>query len=248
MPVGWRTWAHSFAQKQKSEGMETRSGVELWEDPVASMPVGVHDFPDGQRALYGLQAVAGPAVGEFSSVIFGTLADDAILRSGGTDLAVQFITYRILVATLGVDPNVHGWANVGVSLYTPLNPPEPDPVANNTVNRFAFLRPRLPSPSAGVGRAIGIAGTAATQQSVVPLSPHFYAETSIGVPWPPSTTSLAQYGWNNPWPKTGRIDFNPPLIIPATQFIALTTSSIESPGIPVNLQLQASFFYREVSV
>lgn len=248
-PRGWASWGHSFYQRQNAQGTQQRSGVNIWEDPVSHIPVGVHDFPDIQRPLYGAQGVAGPQAAEYSTVMLGTLADDAILRTGGADLAVQKITYRILVAAFASPgPNAHAWANTAISLYTPLNLPEPDPVANNFAERVAFLRPRLPAPSAAIGRGRVLVGTAATQQSVVPLSPHFYAKTSIGVPWPPSLVSLANYGWNNPWPLTGVIDFEPALIVPATQFVALTTDSIEVPAAGVNLQLQVSFFYREMSV
>lgn len=260
MPTGWRNWAHSFALRQKSQGLQTRSGVEIWEDPVSHVPVGVHDFPDVQRPMYGIGGYIGPIANEWGTIMFGSLASDAIAREGGADLAIYSIEFRIILSTFStLNPN--GWANIGIAIYTPLNAPEPDPVLNNFGTNFAFLRPAQPSPNTPqVGRAVVLAGSNTSLQSVVaqvaqvgpPAVPAFVLAPTIAQDGHMGQATVTSNVASAPWAPSTTRTFDPPLIIPATQFIAFTPISPErwasTPTSGQNLQLQMSIFYREVSV
>lgn len=230
----WRTWAHSFFLKQFTDGDQRRSGVEYFDGILQAQPVGIHDFPDQQRPLFAVFQIVGPQAGEYSTAMMGSFASNLATREGGSDIAVQEIRFRNrdAASSFGNEFNIVTAAEYCI-LYTPVFG-EPDPVLNNFSANIARLRPQ---PAQTSTRAFLLGGTNPNIVSWWQSAPRVYHRADL---WYYGGASLNGNPILPGMPVPTALRFNPPLIIPPTQFVALTSPV-------VNTQLETTWYFRELS-
>lgn len=85
----WRGLAHSLFQRQQAIGTQRQTATQWFDAPVSVWEVGVHDFPDKQRPLYGGRGNAGGIGQNVPSVLLGSGTDTPC------DLAVYAIGFQI---------------------------------------------------------------------------------------------------------------------------------------------------------
>lgn len=238
--MSWRDLAHSLFEAQQQVGTKRESGTQFWDKPVFNWPIGVHDFPDKQRPLYGARGQAGGAGLNTPCVLLGTLTEIPC------DLAVQMISFKIFSPTSVAFENPHGWFPAYAHIWTPQATPDPVAILPPTYPGQVrpFLRPR-PRVSAS-GRGVVVSGQYATGtiQSESTVAPRFAQETRGGnlVAYGPGFTA----GASAPWPVNRDVYFDPPLIVPGDQFVGVCALNEASTGGGA-LVIDVEFLFREIS-
>lgn len=229
MPRGWEPWGHTLSEKELSEGSARQRTSEIYPAVQQFTQVGIHDFPDAQRALRGIYSVALAGAANVASCLFGTYDDPS-----ATDLALV----RVQVRHVG-ESIYDGFNKTPCYFYTPLSVAATgvDPVGTLTGSgeNGPWLSPA--SRPRGWGRAITVSGTSlpvGTIQAQAQSAPRIYTTTVVGTPFPAA-------GYTAPFPVFTTLDFDPPLIVPARQFVAVT-------GSVTQVDIECNWFYREVSV
>lgn len=240
--MAWRDLAHSLFQRQQSIGTQRSTATQWWDEPLSAWPVGIHDFPDKQRPLYGGRGQAGGLGENVPSVLLGTQLETP------ADLAVYQIGFQISEPAAQATLNPFGWFAGYAHIWTPQQDPDPiffAPPSFPAINR-GFLRPR--ERGSDSGRGVILSG----QSNPVLLPPNGIQPQAVLAPrWANHSDQGAPVIFGSdvvtvPFPVHRTITFDPPLILPATQFIGVT--ALNAAGTDgTGLLLDVHFIWREVS-
>jgi len=235
-----RDLAHSLFLRQRAIGTQRRAATQWWDEPISVWNVGVHDFPDRQRPLYGGRGQAGGTGFDTPAVLLGTPTQTP------ADLAVYMISYNMFAPSVQSSTNLYGFFASFAHIWTPQATPDPVAVAPPffpALNR-GFLRPRERVSDSGRGIILSGQPVGNAIQAQAIAAPRFAVETNIAdiVITGPTSGGAA----NSPIPISTQLYFDPPLIVPGDQFVgvtALNPASTNGQGIVLDVQ----FVWREVS-
>lgn len=230
----WRDLAHSLFQRQAAIGAQRQTATQWWDRPLSVWPVGVHDFPDKQRPLFGGRGNAGGTGFNAPAVLLGTATDQP------ADLAVQSISFMIDAPINQSGTNPYAYFRGFAHIWTPQNTPDPVAVAPPTfpaLNR-GFMRPRPRVSDSGRAVILSGQGAGAAIQPEAAAAPRWAQESNIA--------EISSIGANFPAPIHRTIYFEPALIVPAGQFIGVTGLNAASTA-GGSIQLDVEFVWREVS-
>lgn len=240
--MAWRDLAHSLFQRQQSIGTQRTTATQWWDEPLSAWPVGIHDFPDKQRPLFGGRGNAGGAGLTVPSVLLGSNT------STPCDLAVYAIGFQITEPADITAINPFGWFQGYAHIWTPQQNPDPIffiPPTFPAINR-GFLRPRQRVSDSG--RAVILSG-----QSNPALGPNqgIQPEAQVAPRWanrsdPGEPVIFGSVVFAAPFPRHETIFFDPPLIVPGDQFVGVTALNPASNN-GSGLVLDVHFVWREVS-
>ena len=236
--MAWRDLAHSLFLRQRAIGTQRQTATQWWDEPLSAWPVGIHDFPDKQRPLFGGRGNAGGIGENVPACLLGTLV------SQPCDLAVYAIGFQITEpAGVGI-LNPYAWFQGFAHIWTPQQNPDPvvfPPPAFPAVNR-AFLRPRERGSDSGRGIILSGQGNPAPAG----IQPEAIAAPRWANRSDPGGAVLSANIFNPAFPVHETIFFDPPLIVPATQFLGVTALNAASTN-GTGLVLDVHFVWRELS-
>lgn len=236
--MSWRDLAHSLFQRQEAIGTQRTTATQWWDRPMSTWPMGIHDFPDKQRPLYGGRGNAGGIGQNVPSVLLGTATQTPC------DLAVYAIGFQITEPSGVSILNPHGWFQGFAHIWTPQRTPDPVVFAPPTfpaLNR-AFLRPRERRSDSGRGIILSGQGD--------PAPAGIQPEAIVAPRWAnrsdPGGAVLSTNIFNPAFPVHSDIFFDPPLIVPGDQFLGVTALNPTSTN-GTGLVLDVHFIWREIS-